>query len=59
MSSSVIVRFLMVMGNMMIVYQKDILDASKKCREVKNIFYVGIVVSNLVGGPALDAIPVG
>jgi hypothetical protein len=49
----------MVRGNMMIVYQKDILDASKKCREMKNIFYVGIVVRNLVGGPALDAIPVG
>jgi hypothetical protein len=47
------------MGNMMIVYQKDCEDASKKCREMKNIFYVGLVVRNLVAGPALDAILVG
>ena len=59
MSSSVIVRFLMVMDNMMIVYQKDILDVSKKCREVKNIFYVGLVVRNVVGGTSFRCHPHG
>ena len=57
MSASVIVRFLMVMGNMKIVYQKESGDASKKCREMKNIFYGCFMVRNIGGGIALNAIP--
>ena len=34
-SSSLMVLFLMVMGNISIVYQKGSLDASKKCTDLK------------------------
>ena len=34
-SSSLMVLFLMVMGNIPIVYQKGSLDASKKCTDLK------------------------
>jgi hypothetical protein len=47
-SASVMVLFLMVMGNIPIVYQNRIADASKKCMEMEkigpwNIFYRKIV----------------
>ena len=45
-SASEIVLFLMVMGNISIVYQKEIADASKKCKGMKKIVEQGLVIKS-------------
>ena len=56
MSASEMVRLRMVTGNMMSIYQKKNGDASKKCREVKNIFQGSLSFRNLSDWMASDAI---